>query len=145
MKDKIFKNDSTNMGSDKPRGFRNNNPLNLRRTSIEWKGEKSEVTDPEFEEFETLQFGLRAGLINIKTNLKRGNDTIGKLISVWAPPSENNTSNYIKIVSDLSGIEPSRELKFDKDQLFLVVSAMCKIESGLKLKREIYEEAWSII
>jgi len=146
MKDKIFKSESSpSLGSDKTRGLRNNNPLNLRRTAIKWKGEKSEITDSEFEEFESMTFGLRAGLINMKTQISKGFDSVEKLIGRWAPPTENNTSNYVKIVSEKSGYAPTHILAFEKDEMFPVVAAMCKIESGLTLNIEDYEKAWSII
>lgn len=133
------------VGSDQARGIRNNNPLNLRRTDIDWKGEKKVVTDQEFEEFETMMWGLRAGLRNMKTNFGRGNNTIRKLISVWAPSSENNTENYIDIVSKETGINPDAILIFGLENMYPVVKSMCKIESNLDLKNELYEEAWANI
>lgn len=139
------KEKSESLGSDKTRGLRNNNPLNLRRTSIEWKGEKSEVTDKEFEEFETMEFGLRAGLINMRTQIRNGYETLEKLIGRWAPPTENNTENYVKIVSEKSGYAPTDILDFQKEELFSVVEAMVKIESGMDLDIELYEKAWEII
>ncbi len=146
MRDKIFKSDnSPSLGSDKPRGLRNNNPLNLRRTSIKWQGEKSEVTDTEFEEFESMAYGLRAGLVNIRTQINNGYDTIAKLIMRWAPPTENNTSNYVKIVSEKSGYGEHDIIEFQKEEMFGIVEAMVKVETGMNLTDELYEEAWSII
>ena len=50
------------------RGLRNNNPLNLRKTSAKWLG-KIPSTDKDFEQFTSLEMGLRAGAINIKTQI----------------------------------------------------------------------------
>jgi len=133
------------VGSDQARGIRNNNPLNLRRTDTEWKGEKSEITDTEFEEFETMMWGLRAGLRNMRTKIQQGYKTLGSLISVWAPPTENKTSNYIDLVVKATGYDKNVELEFDSDFMFPIVSEMCKIESGFELTTELYEKAWANI
>ena len=141
----FYRNKQTNVGSDNARGLRNNNPLNLRRTGINWKGEKTEVTDNEFEQFISMMWGLRAGLLNMRTQIKRGYNTIEMLITRWAPPSENNTANYINIVEKESGISRSQMLGFEKDFMFKIVKAMCKIESGMDLTTELYEQAWENI
>ncbi len=134
---------TSSVGSDQTRGVRNNNPLNLRRTGIEWKGERKEVTDQEFEEFESMMWGLRAGLRNMRTKISQGYKTLGSLINVWAPPSENNTNNYVSLVSKATGIEPGATLEFEKDFMFPIVAEMVRIESGLTLTTELYEEAWA--
>ena len=43
------------------RGMRNNNPLNIIKSEkINWQGEVKPSTDPNFAQFETLEYGLRA-------------------------------------------------------------------------------------
>ena len=45
------------------RGMRNNNPLNIIKSEkINWQGEVKPSTDPNFAQFETLEYGLRAAL-----------------------------------------------------------------------------------
>ncbi len=47
------------------RGMRNNNPLNIVKSEkINWQGEVKPSTDPNFAQFETLEYGLRAALGN---------------------------------------------------------------------------------
>ena len=91
------------------RGIRNNNPFNIRKGST-WKGERPNHSDPAFEEFTSMEMGIRAGL-KLKRNHVTGFDgkrkpmnSIAKLIAVWAPPTENNTVEYVRTVSRLSGI-----------------------------------------
>ena len=48
-----------------PRGIRNNNPLNIRKGN-NWQGERHPQTDKAFEEFESMQYGIRAGFKLIK-------------------------------------------------------------------------------
>jgi hypothetical protein len=56
------------------RGLRNNNPLNIRKTAAKWTGKISDGADKEFEQFISLELGLRAGAINIRTQInQRGN------------------------------------------------------------------------
>lgn len=95
-----------------PRGLRNNNPLNIRRTTTKWLGLAPTQTDPEFCQFQTLDYGWRAAfrLLTHSYFEKYGLDTIRKIISRWAPPSENNTAAYITSVSRITGIPPDESL-----------------------------------
>ena len=44
------------------RGLRNNNPLNIIKSEkINWQGEVKPSTDPNFAQFETLEYGLDCG------------------------------------------------------------------------------------
>lgn len=49
-----------------PRGIRNNNPLNI-KIGNDWKGEVPN-TDGTFEQFESMEYGLRAELLSSSTN-----------------------------------------------------------------------------
>ena len=55
------------------RGYRNNNPLNLRISSNKWKGKvpASQNTDGAFEQFETMAYGFRAALKNLQTYINK--------------------------------------------------------------------------
>lgn len=145
MAEFVKSKNSPGIGSDKTRGIRNNNPLNLRRTGTPWKGEKTLVTDKEFEEFDSMMWGLRAGLRNMRTKMTQGYNTLGSLITVWSPPTENNTENYISLVASATGLQSGDTLEFEKDFMFPVVREMVRIESGLILTPELYEEAWTNI
>jgi len=133
------------MGSDQTRGARNNNPLNIRRTATEWKGERKTTKDSVFEEFETIEFGYRAAIINMRTLMSRGNNTLAKLINAWAPPHENDTNNYLSYVSTQSGIKATDSISFDKELLFRIIRPMAKIESNLTLTRQTFDNAWNLI
>ena len=50
------------------RGLRNNNPLNIIKSEkINWQGEVKPSTDPNFAQFETMEYGLRAALCLLRT------------------------------------------------------------------------------
>lgn len=127
------------------RAVRNNNPLNLRISANKWLGKVSPSQDKEFETFETWVLGLRAGLINIRTHVSRGVNTIDKLINVWAPSNENDTENYIQFVSDQSGILRNSPIGFEIETIRAVVKAMVKIESGKDLTDKEFMNAWSLL
>ena len=113
------------------RGLRNNNPLNLRKTSAKWLGKITPSADKDFEQFTSLEMGLRAGAINIKTQINvRKKNTLSKLIYTYAPPNENDTTNYIKVIADSLNINPNATIKADANTLFKLIRPMLKIEIG---------------
>lgn len=71
------------------RGLRNNNPGNIRKDGTHWKGEVEPSRDAAFKQFESMAWGYRAMFKCLNTySRKYGLDTIRKMISRWAPPSE---------------------------------------------------------
>lgn len=134
-----------------PRGIRNNNPLNIRKGN-NWKGERKVQTDKAFEEFETLQYGLRAGLKLIRNQISGFNgsrpkfNTIGKLIKVWAPPSENQTLRYVDFVCQAVGKQPFDIIREDDQKLICdIARAMAFVECGQWIDIEQFESAWFLI
>ena len=80
------------------RGIRNNNPGNIEKSkNNKWQGMAESQPDKRFITFTSPEWGIRAIariLINYKD--KYDLDTVKKIISRWAPPSENNTGAYVK-------------------------------------------------
>lgn len=101
-----------------PRGIRNNNPLNIRRSKDQWQGMKKVQSDTQFCEFETLDWGWRAAfkLLTRTYYHQYRLYTIKGIISRWAPPNENNTRVYIENVSRLTGIGPDEPLGIPSDK-----------------------------
>ena len=133
-----------------PRGIRNNNPLNIRKGN-NWKGERQHQSDPSFEEFESLQMGLRAGFIilrnyqRISLAPKMRANTIRKIINRWAPTSENNTLKYIETVAKRSGLNPDELIAFrDKPRMLAVVEAMCFVECGQAIDVVLVSSAYDL-
>ena len=119
-----------------PRGIRNNNPLNIRRTAKDqWKGLRAQQTDASFCQFERLEYGWRAAFYLLTRTYyhKYRLYTIRMIISKWAPPQENLTATYIANVSRLTGI-PSDEpigIPSDQPQRWIAVAlAMAIQENG---------------
>lgn len=129
-----------------PRGIRNNNPLNI-RVGNSWRGEVSHSTDKSFEQFQTMEYGIRAGFIILRKYIKKyGRDTIRKIISAWAPYNENNTELYIQTVSKISGIAPEQPVRFEqKYTMMAIVSAMICVECGRLVDNKIISKAYEMV
>jgi hypothetical protein len=129
------------------RGIRNNNPGNLRKTSIKWAGEVTPGTDPDFEQFKSMPYGIRAMLIDIINKHKNGLDTIQELINVWAPPIENDTTAYINNVSARSGIPKNVVFSPTKANFLAIAKAMAISENGadaLLIPDSDWNEGWRL-
>lgn len=147
---------------DLPRGYRNNNPLNIRYSALNaWKGKVFPNTDRNntFEQFTNMVYGYRAALYLLRKYINQGYTTIGAIISKWAPANENNTTAYI---NDAVNIMNSRGLAvtpFDaihpteSKKLCELAYAMSIIENGnTSATREaglpdmdIINEAWNLL
>ena len=118
-----------------PRGLRNNNPLNIRRSGDKWQGLKVLQEDKALFKFSEMKWGWRAAfrlLCHTYYNKYRLR-TIRDIITRWAPPKENNTEAYIRRVTDRIGIGPDRELgdpQTHPTQWMMIGIAMAIVENG---------------
>lgn len=127
--------------SQTPRGLRLNNPLNIRRSGSAWIGKVTPSRDPAFETFDTLEHGIRAAFIIIRTYINRyGCNTPATIIGRWAPPSENPTRAYLDFVCREALVAPRQLLSFDRPgALTRLVWAMACFECGRRLD---YNDYW---
>ena len=79
-----------------PRGIRNHNPLNIRKSKDQWKGMAEVQTDRAFVQFKSLEWGWRAAFYLLTRTYyhKYRLYTIRAIVSRWAPPNENNQSPH---------------------------------------------------
>ena len=118
-----------------PRGIRNHNPLNIRRTAKDqWKGLAAQQNDRAFCQFKSLEYGWRAAFYLLTRTYyhKYRLYTIRGIISRWAPSSENDTSAYIQNVSRLTGIDPDEPIGIpsDKPSRWMMVGAAMAIQEN---------------
>lgn len=132
------------------RGERNNNPTNLDRGNprIGWRGEDTDQSgDSRFSVFSTVEFGIRAAIVNMRTHSKRDRDGkfhVSELVSIWAPPNENNTVKYIQFVAQrLQAATPGAGMPadplvdvFNRGQMLVLLKAIITKECG----RNIYPD-----
>ena len=134
-----------------PRGIRNNNPLNIRKGN-NWKGERPNQKDKAFEEFVSMEYGIRAGFIILRKYISGYNglttkfNTIELIVRRWAPPTENATQKYIDFVAKDMGISPRLRLSFgNKNQMVNLVYAMIFVECGQRVDKEVIASAYDMI
>lgn len=128
------------------RGYRNNNPLNIRKNDDVFQGEVIPSKDNAFKEFKTMAYGYRAGFVVLRTyynNYKL--DTIRKLISRFAPSNENHTDNYVHTVCSRTKINENEPIRYDKDTMIGIVAAMSYVENGKEPDMADINQAWSML
>ena len=120
------------------RGYRNNNPGNIRKT-YDSKGNqtfwKDEIPgqDKDFKTFKTMADGYRALFALLKEYKSKGFDTITKIINRYAPSNENNTNAYINTVVNKTGINPNVPVNLSDTENFKnLVAAISFVENGIK-------------
>lgn len=110
-----------------------NNIFNI-RSSQHYKWFGSDGATKGFVNFESSDFAIRAAAyLLLKSYRIAGVTTIEGIIRRFAPPSENNTDNYIKFVADATQIEKDKELT-SVLQYARILSAMAKMETGSNVK-----------
>lgn len=134
-----------------PRGIRNNNPLNIRKGN-NWKGERPVQDDPSFEQFVSMEWGIRAGFILLREymtgyhGITHKFNTIELIIKRWAPPTENATRKYIDFVANKVDISAKRALSFENKKVMCdIVSAMIQVECGMSVDRSLIESAYDMV
>ena len=139
------------------RGIRNNNPLNIRHSADQWQGAAEEQTDASFVQFKSMAYGYRAAWKTLESYWNyfyrsRQPYTATTIISRWAPPTENDTQNYLRTVLRLTSLggtenlpQPSRGV--DTERLERLLRAMTTMECGIPYKEvdtEAIREGWRL-
>lgn len=127
-----------------------NNPGNVRPGAADYAGQTGTVPSKKgsgrFLTFDTPQSGLNSmsdvigQVVRVKIpdsfangELKSDKFTTRNLVSVYAPSSENDTSEYIDFVSKRLGVKPDDELSMsDSETMSKLIDAMARRESGHK-------------
>lgn len=126
------------------RGQRNNNPLNIRRTADHWLGMCLTQKDPSFVCFVDVEFGIRAAIkiiLRYITHYKC--DSLRKIVTRWAPPSENATERYIEYVAARAGVKADETITAsDQQTIILIVCAMAYYESLMVIEPSRVKEVW---
>lgn len=112
------------------RGERNNNPGNLNYAGQ--FGATPERPGGRFARFETAFDGLRALSRQLVLYAGRGINSVEKIISTWAPPSDNNnTTAYIQSVAKNLGVNPRAALNMsDPQTMSALMSSIVHHENG---------------
>lgn len=89
----------------RPRGIRNNNPLNIRHNDRNnWQGQIG-IDDKGFVIFDRPEMGARAAHKILDSYRRRGIRTLYQVVSTWAPKDDNNpVDNYARFVAERTGL-----------------------------------------
>lgn len=110
-----------------PRGIRNNNPGNIVNNPLnKWQGQTA--TDGRFAVFSDAHFGLRALARLLLNYMKAGHNTPEKIITRFAPATENDTGSYVRSVSAALGV--SAQTPVTVQHLPALIAAIVKHENG---------------
>ena len=133
------------------RGYRNNNPLNIRLSSNNWKGEIKPSADKSFCQFQTMAYGFRAAMVCIRTYITKHNcNTLQEIINRWAPWTDgNNPINYAKkVMNTFPDTFPDKDTVIDyhnQNQMTKLVYAMAIVENGSKPQMTDCIQAFNLI
>ncbi|MDI7502019.1 Lytic transglycosylase, catalytic [Cronobacter dublinensis] len=133
-------------GSSGTLATRNNNPLNIRVSNNNWNG-KGADNGTGFEQFDTADHGFRAGLKLMKNHINNGADTLGALITKWAPPNENDTRQYAQTVSHKTGIPVDAKLNPNDPQQMTAIAKAMAAQEGYQgpISESQLQRAWTAI
>ncbi len=131
---------------ERPRGLRNRNPLNIRRSADRFAGEIVPSSDPAFKQFETNAYGYRAAFRILHTYLvKHRIDTLRGIIERFAPPEENDTTAYLRAVAQRAALLPdSRVRPSDSALQIRIVAAMSYVENGIPADLNEVTDGWML-
>lgn len=138
----------TTNNSRLPRGLRNNNPLNIRKSGTRWQHKITSGTDPDFEQFDSIEWGIRAAFCIVRTYINKYKiNTVPAIIARWAPTSENNTAAYIRFVLSKGAIlSENMHLDYARHPSFIsrLLWAMAWYECGRQLDYQLFKKAYEM-
>lgn len=128
------------------RGYRNFNPGNIRQSDVAYTGEVEPSKDPAFKQFRTMSHGYRAMFVLLHTySVKYHLKTLREMIERYAPPVENDTTEYVNFVSsrakvaDISTVDTMNEC-----QMIPIVAAMARVENGSDPDMDEIRQGWDL-
>ena len=110
------------------RNWRNNNPGNIEFGDFA-RRQGAIGTDGRFAIFPTYEVGKRAKEALLFEGRGYSGLTIAQAVTRYAPPSENDTAMYIRVVSSAAGVPPSTLMRdLNSDQRQALLNAMERVE-----------------
>lgn len=116
------------LGTNNPRGMRNNNPGNLKIGNSPWQGKipVSQNTDGTFEQFTSFPLGARAMIKLLINYINQGRNTPKKIIQYW----DVGAPHYTAFLVGETGYSENQVLQADKTTLKKLSQAIAKFENG---------------
>lgn len=114
------------------RGYTNQNPGNIRHSRVMYQGEVCPSKDASFKQFQSMAYGFRAMFVLLHTySTKYHLNTLRAMIERYAPPEENETTEYVNFVSTHAKIADIQSVDtLNQRQMVSIVTAMARMENG---------------
>ena len=128
------------------RGYRNFNPGNIRQSDVAYTGEVEPSKDPAFKQFRTMALGYRAMFVLLHTySVKYQLKTLREMIERYAPPVENDTTEYVNFVSNRTKVaDISTVDTMNERQMIPIVAAMARVENGSDPDMDDVKQGWEL-
>jgi hypothetical protein len=112
------------------RGVRNNNPMNLVK-GVKFLYQIENPNEKRFMTFAKTWQGIRAGVLDITTDISKGKNTLNILMNEYAPKFENDTTAYINTLAKKLNIGANDILnRKDENFMFNLVKNIIAVENG---------------
>lgn len=118
-------------GNKQPRGLRNNNPGNLNFVG-QYGAKLEDGPNARFAQFPTMLDGIAALDKQVGLYLKRGTNTIDKIMDIYAPKSDkNDTAAYKSYLSRFTGLGTKEEIDpSNNEQIKRLIVGIINHENG---------------
>lgn len=115
------------------RGIRNNNPFNIKKSNNTWIGQVG-FDSGNFLKFANMEFGIRAGIIILRTYIKKYHrDTPEKIIERFSPDGhEKEYVSYLNARLKCNGVNPALPIAYRSFAFRQLVRAMMWYESNFE-------------
>ncbi len=115
-----------------PRGYRNNNPGNLKPPSASTYQGQIGLDEDGFGVFSNLADGYRALMLNAQHQFKAaGANTLNKLGAIWAPTSDGNASTYgADLAKQIFGVSGHADDYFNPSSAFLALAKAISVNEN---------------
>lgn len=129
-----------------PRGLRNCNPLNLVKSTNSWLGKITPSQDPVFEQFQSIEYGIRAAMITLRSYIRKHKvDTVAAIIHRWAPDGQKAEAAYVAFVCKQTQWQPSQRIRIEnKNHVIMLMQAMAHFENGREIPYYLFERAYAL-
>lgn len=128
-----------------PKNFQRNNPGNIRPSENKWVGEVGKANG--FIIFESMEYGIRALMHSIITNLIERKKTLREWIHSYAPEADKNLPNaYTSFVAAKTGYNPDRIITtLTPEGIKKIADAMALQENSKGLDKQWLDDAWRLV
>lgn len=127
------------------RAMRNNNPLNIRIGNV-WLGELSNPTDKEYEQFCTIEYGIRAAFVLLRRYINHYHRyTIPEVVDALHADENYSSSDFLEKLYELSGIPDGEMLNFfNQNQMCRLMAAMIQLVAAADVDMKKIEKAYKM-